>query len=247
MAHRLEPHAAAPGAATMTGPPVPPVNRAPAPDAPPLDPPAFDPPGYEAPRHAGLVIDDEAADLLFREAHTAYRFTAAPVSDAQVRAIYDLVRWAPTAMNGQPMRLTLVRSAEARERLIARLGAGNRAKAQSAPLIAILSYDVHFHDTLPEVLPHSPNAREGFAEESARDAFGSFNGAMQAAYFLLGVRAAGLAAGPMGGFDRAGVDADFFPDGRQRSFLVVNLGHPAPDGTFPRSPRLPYERVVTVV
>jgi 3-hydroxypropanoate dehydrogenase len=150
-------------------------------------------------------------------------------------------------MNGQPMRVTLVRSAEARERLIARLGAGNRAKAQSAPLIAILSYDVHFHDTLPEVLPHSPNARDGFAAESARHAFGSFNGAMQAAYFLLGVRAAGLAAGPMGGFDRAGVDADFFPDGRQRSFLVVNLGHPAADGTFPRSPRLPYERVVTVV
>jgi 3-hydroxypropanoate dehydrogenase len=195
---------------------------------------------------APLALDDAAADLLFREAHTAYRFTDEPVSDAQMRAVHDLVMWAPTALNGQPMRVTLVRSAEARERLIARLAPGNRAKAQSAPLVAILSYDVDFHETLPEVLPSSPTAREGFADEAARHAFGSFNGALQAAYFMIGVRAAGLAAGPMGGFDRAGVDADFFPDGRQRSFLVVNIGHPAADGQFPRSPRLPYERVVSV-
>jgi 3-hydroxypropanoate dehydrogenase len=112
--------------------------------------------------------------------------------------------------------------------------------------VAILSYDLDFHETLPEVLPSSPRARDGFTDEAARHAFGAFNGALQAAYFVIGVRAAGLAAGPMGGFDKAGVDADFFPDGRQRSFLVVNIGHPAPDGQFPRSPRLAYERVVSV-
>lgn len=195
---------------------------------------------------AVLALDDSGADLLFREAHTAYRFTDEPVTEAQMRAVHELVKWAPTAMNGQPMRVTLVRSAEGRERLIARLAPGNRAKAQSAPLVAILSYDVDFHETLPEVLPSSPKAREGFADESARHAFGSFNGALQAAYFMIGVRAAGLAAGPMGGFDKAGVDADFFPEGRQRSFLVVNIGHPAADGQFPRSPRLAYERVVSV-
>jgi 3-hydroxypropanoate dehydrogenase len=193
-----------------------------------------------------LAIDDAAADLLFRQAHTAYRFTGEPVSDEQVRAIYDLVKLAPTAMNGQPLRVTLVRSAEARRRLIARLSPGNRAKAESAPLIAILSYDVDFHDTLPEVLPHDPRAREAFAEEAARHAFGQFNAALQAGYLILGVRAAGLAVGPMGGFDRAGVDADFFPDGRKRSFLVLNIGHPAQDGTFPRSPRLRFEQVVSV-
>jgi 3-hydroxypropanoate dehydrogenase len=198
------------------------------------------------PDSAVLALDDSGADLLFREAHTAYRFTDEPVTDEQMRAVHELVKWAPTAMNGQPMRVTLVRSAEGRERLTARLAPGTRAKAQSAPLVAILSYDVDFHDTLPEVLPSSPRAQDGFADESARHAFGSFNGALQAAYFMIGVRAAGLAAGPMGGFDKAGVDADFFPDGRQRSFLVVNIGHPATDGQFPRSPRLPYERVVSV-
>jgi 3-hydroxypropanoate dehydrogenase len=198
------------------------------------------------PDSAVLALDDSGADLLFREAHTAYRFTDEPVTDEQMRAVHELVKWAPTALNGQPMRVTLMRSAEGRERLIARLAPGNRAKAQSAPLVAILSYDVDFHDTLPEVLPSSPKARDGFADESARHAFGSFNGALQAAYFMIGLRAAGLAAGPMGGFDKAGVDADFFPGGRQRSFLVVNIGHPAADGQFPRSPRLSYERVVSV-
>jgi 3-hydroxypropanoate dehydrogenase len=195
----------------------------------------------------GLAIDARAADLLFRTARTAYRFTDEPVSDAQVRAIHELVQWAPTAMNAQPLRVTLVRSPQERARLIARLSPGNRPKAASAPLVAILSYDVDFHDALPEVLPNNPSARDGFAEEAARHAFGQFNAALQAGYWLLGIRAAGLAAGPMGGFDRAGVDADLFPDGRQRSFLVVNIGHPAPDGTFPRNPRLPVERVVSIV
>lgn len=193
-----------------------------------------------------LVIGEDAANALFRRAHTAYKFTGEPVTDEQVRALYDLVKHAPTAMNGQPMRITLVRSPEARERLMARLAPGNRAKAESAPLVAILSYDLDFPETLPEVLPHNPRAREGFTEESSRHAFGQFNAALQAGYFILGVRAVGLAAGPMGGFDRAGVDADFFPEGRQRSFLVVNIGRPAQDGTFPRSPRLAYERVVSV-
>lgn len=196
---------------------------------------------------AGLVLDDRAADLLFRQARTAYRFTDEPVTEAQVRAIHDLVKWAPTAMNAQPLRVTLVRSEQAREQLLARLAPGNRGKARTAPLIAVLSYDIDFHDVLPEVLPNNPAARDGFAEEAARHAFGQFNAALQAGYFLLGVRAAGLAAGPMGGFDRAGVDADLFPDGRQRSFLVVNIGHPAPDGTFPRNPRLAFDTVVTTV
>lgn len=193
-----------------------------------------------------LALSDEAADLLFREAHTAYKFTPDPVQESAIEAAYELVKWAPTALNAQPLRVTLVRSDEARARLIGHLAEGNRAKSQSAPMIAILSYDVDFHDALPEVMPHMPGARDMFLDEDARHEFGSFNAAMQAAYFLLGVRAVGLAAGPMGGFDRTGVDADFFPNGTQRSFLVVNIGHPAPGGQFPRSPRLSYERVVSV-
>lgn len=194
-----------------------------------------------------LAIDPRSADLLFTGARTAYSFTDEPVTDDQIRALHDLVKWAPTAMNGQPMRITLVRSDEARARLIPLLSPANRAKSESAPLVAILSYDLDFHDTLPEVFPHAPQVRDLFAEEASRHRFGTMNGAMQAAYFLLGIRALGLAAGPMGGFRAEAVDAEFFPGGRQRSFLVVNIGHPAEDAFTPRLPRLDYERVVTVV
>ena len=42
----------------------------------------------------------------------------------------------------------------------------------------------------------------------------------------------------MAGFDAAGVDAEFFPDGRLRSLLIVNIGHPGPDAWHDRLPRL---------
>jgi hypothetical protein len=40
----------------------------------------------------------------------------------------------------------------------------------------------------------------------------------------------------MGGFDAAGVDAEFFPDGRFHTVLVVNIGHPGKDPWFARLP-----------
>lgn len=193
----------------------------------------------------GPGLDARAADVLFREAHTGYRFSDEPVSDEQLRAIHELVKWAPTAMNSAPLRVTVVRSAEARARLLPHLSPRNRAKAESAPVTAILSYDLDFHEHLPRLQPHDPSLRDRFTDEDARARQASFNAALQAGYFILAVRAVGLAAGPIGGFDRAGVDAEFFPDGRQRAFLVVNLGTAAADGTMPRSPRLEFDDVFT--
>ncbi len=65
-----------------------------------------------------LVLDPAAQDLLFREARTANTFTDEPVSEEQVQAIYDLVKYGPTAFNQTPLRIVLVRSPEARERLL---------------------------------------------------------------------------------------------------------------------------------
>jgi 3-hydroxypropanoate dehydrogenase len=194
-----------------------------------------------------LTLPQDAQDLLFREARSANAFSAEPVIDEQVRAIYDLVKWAPTAMNGQPLRVTLVRSDEARERLLPLLAAGNRAKTESAPLTAILAADVDFHEHLPRLFPHLPGAKDYFADEIVRTDNARFNGALQVGYFVLGVRAAGLAAGPMTGFDAAGVDREFFPDGRKRSLVVVNIGNPAANAALPRSPRLEYDQVVETV
>lgn len=194
-----------------------------------------------------LPLSDDAQDLLFRAARTAYRFTDEAVSDDQVRAIYDLVKWGPTAMNSQPLRIVLVRSPEARARLVRHMSGNNQARTADAPLVAVLAVDHDFHNELHRTFPVAPGARDLFADESARTQTGHLNAGLQVGYFLVGVRAAGLAAGPMAGFDTDAVSRDFFPDGRHRAVLVVNLGHPAEDAYRPRQPRLDYADVVSTV
>lgn len=196
---------------------------------------------------APVANDDASVDRIFRDAHTAYRFTDEPVTDAELARVSDLIAHPPTALNTQPLRVVLVRSDEAKARLLPLLSEGNRPKAQSAPVVALLAADLDFHDELPRLVPHLPDARERFVDDTAREQAARFNATLQAGYFILAVRAAGLDAGPMGGFDRDGVDAAFFPDGRHRTLLVVNIGHAAEDGSRPRSPRLPRHEVLTSV
>ncbi|KOV73260.1 MULTISPECIES: malonic semialdehyde reductase [unclassified Streptomyces] len=194
-----------------------------------------------------LVLDPAAQDLLFREARTANTFTDEPVTEEQVQAIYDLVKYGPTAFNQTPLRITLVRSAEARERLVKHMAEGNRAKTATAPLVAILSADNEFHEELPVLFPAFPQAKDLlFAERASREGSATLNAALQAAYFIVGVRAAGLAAGPMTGFDHEGVRKEFLDDDHT-PLMVVNIGNPGPDAWYPRSPRLAYEDVVTTV
>ncbi|MFE2418504.1 malonic semialdehyde reductase [Streptomyces hokutonensis] len=194
-----------------------------------------------------LVLDSAAQDLLFREARTANTFTDEPVTDEQVQAIYDLVKYGPTSMNQSPLRITLVRSPEARERLVKHLAEGNQKKTAAAPLVAILSADNEFHEELPNLFPHFPQAKDAFfGERSVRESHAALNAALQAAYFIIGIRAAGLAAGPMTGLDFAGVQKEFLDDDHT-PFVVINIGKPGEDAWFPRSPRLSYDEVVTTV
>ncbi|MFE0449848.1 malonic semialdehyde reductase [Streptomyces sp. NPDC058914] len=194
-----------------------------------------------------LVLDPTAQDLLFREARTANTFTDEPVTEEQVQAIYDLVKYGPTAFNQTPLRITLVRSTEARERLVQHMAEGNQAKTATAPLVAILSADNEFHEELPTLFPAFPQAKDVlFAERPARENAAALNAALQAAYFIVGVRAAGLAAGPMTGFDFEGVRKEFLDDDHT-PLMVVNIGKPGENASYPRSPRLAYEQVVTTV
>ncbi|CAM5424275.1 Putative NADH dehydrogenase/NAD(P)H nitroreductase OS=Streptomyces alboniger OX=132473 GN=CP975_22615 PE=3 SV=1 [Streptomyces alboniger] len=194
-----------------------------------------------------LALDPAAQDLLFREARTANTFTDEPVTDEQVQAIYDLVKYGPTAFNQSPLRVTLVRSPEARERLVQHMAEGNRPKTSAAPLVAILSADNEFHEELPALFPHFPQAKDAFfSERPAREQAALLNATLQAAYFIIGVRAAGLAAGPMTGYDPAGLQKEFL-DGDHTPLMVINIGKPGEDAWFPRSPRLSYEDVVTTV
>lgn len=192
-----------------------------------------------------LELTPDAQNLLFRDARTANTFTDEPVTDDQIAAIYDLVKYAPTAMNTQPLRIVLVRGGEARERLLKHMADGNRDKTANAPLVAILAADTGFHEHLPRTFPHFPGAKDLFSDASAREQAAKFNATLQAGYFFLGVRAAGLAAGPMGGFDAEGIDREFFEGKNLKSLVVVNIGKPGDDAWFDRLPRLEHAEVVS--
>jgi 3-hydroxypropanoate dehydrogenase len=195
----------------------------------------------------GLALAPEAQDLLFRQARTPNTFTGEPVSDEQVQAIYDLVKYAPTSINSQPLRVLLLRTTPARARLIPLMMQANQVKTESAPLTAILAADTEFHEHLPKLVPYNPGVKDWFADPGHREHAARFNATIQVGYFLLGIRAAGLGAGPMTGFDAPAVDREFFPDGRHRSLVVVNIGNPGPDAWLERLPRLEHDEVVSVL
>ena len=192
-----------------------------------------------------VTLTPEAQALLFTEARTANTFTDEPVTDEQVEKIYELTKYGPTAMNAQPLRVLLVHQ-DQRDRLLKHVADGNRDKTENAPLVAVLAADVDFHEHLPRVFPHAPGAKERFADPAAREHMARFNASIQIGYFLLAVRAAGLAAGPMGGFDATGVDDEFFEGTGWRSLLLVNIGHPGENAWFDRLPRLDSDEALRV-
>ncbi|GAB3603995.1 malonic semialdehyde reductase [Kineococcus gypseus] len=190
-------------------------------------------------------LDEAARTALFTGARTANTFAPTPVSDEELVQVWELARWAPTGANLQPLRVLYVRSPEARARLLPHLADTNRERAASAPVTAVLALDDRFHETIPHVAPFLAGLQPALEQDDAmRGEMGGYSAALQAGYFILAVRAVGLAAGPMGGFDKAGVDAEFFAGTTWRSTLVVNIGHPGEGAFRPRLPRLPLEDVV---
>ena len=190
-------------------------------------------------------LDDDGRAVLFTSARTANNFSDRPVTDEQLKEIYELMKWGPTWANTGPLRILYLATAEGKARLLPHLDLGNTAKANSAPVNAILAVDNTYHHHIPQLLPFRPQMRDALeADAELRGQIATGSGWMQAAYFITAVRAAGLAAGPLGGFNPKGVDGEFFPDGDWNSFLIVNIGHPGDNPWFDRLPRLTYDQAV---
>ena len=194
-----------------------------------------------------MKIADAALDQLFRDARTHNAFTG-QVADADLREIYDLMKWGPTSANSTPARFVFVRTAEGKEKLRPAVSAGNLAKTMAAPVVVIVAYDLEFYDQLPKLFPHT-DARSWFAgktESHIRD--NAFRGGtLQGAYFIVAARALGFDCGPMGGFDNALLDAAFFPDGKWKSNFLINLGHGDWAKVQPRNPRLTFDEACRIV
>jgi 3-hydroxypropanoate dehydrogenase len=196
-------------------------------------------------RHAPLGAAAHAQ--LFTAARTHNAFQDRPVPDALLREALDLAKMGPTAANQQPLRVVFLRSREAKERLRPAMAPGNVEKTMAAPVVAITGYDLEFYEHLPYLMPHvdAKSWFSGNAELAARSAAQS--GTLQVGYFILALRAIGLDAGPMGGFDPAKVEAAFFPEGKIKANVIINIGYGDDARLFPRSPRLSFDQMAKVL
>ncbi|MDD5300767.1 MAG: malonic semialdehyde reductase [Gallionella sp.] len=194
-----------------------------------------------------MQLDDRSLDIIFREAHTHSVWLDKPVSDALLRQIYDLMKWAPTSANCCPARFVFVRSAEAKQRLLPLMAPGNVEKTRTAPVTVIVAHDMEFYEKLPKLYPPA-DARSWFVgNQPLIDTTAFRNGTLQGAYLLLAARALGLDAGPMSGFDNEKVDQEFFAGTKVKSNFVINLGYGDSSKLFPRSPRLPFEEAAQIL
>lgn len=188
-------------------------------------------------------LGDAALDRIFREARTANGYTDAPFTEADARAIWELVKFGPTSANQLPARFVWCLSAESRARLAAHASGTNAPKIKAAPAAVIVAMDENFHEHLPELFPHT-DAKSWFEGNLAlRQTSALRNGSLQGAYLIIAARALGFDVGPMSGFDNAALDADFFADTPHiKSNFIATLGVGDPSTIFPRSPRPPFER-----
>lgn len=193
------------------------------------------------------TLPQAALEQLFLDARSLHEFTDEPVEESTLRELYDIARMGPTSMNCQPARIVFVTTDAARQRLAECVAEGNRSKVLGAPVVAIVAWDSRFFDFLPTQFPvfdakpmYENNA--ALAEETAFR-----NSSMQGGYLIMAARALGLSCGPMSGFDKEAVNAEFFPDGRYRVNFLCNLGMGKPESAHPRGPRLSFDEAASII
>lgn len=191
------------------------------------------------------IITDEALDLLFREARTFSAWQDRDVSDALLQAVYELAKLGPTEANSNPMRVTFVKSKEAKAKLKPFLAAGNVEKTMAAPVTAIIAYDTAFFENMPRLFPHVPDARSWFAGADNTVVMHR-NAALGGAYLILAARALGLDCGPMSGFDAEGTTKAFFDGTAWRAYFLVNMGYGDKTKLHPRNPRLGFDEACKI-
>lgn len=191
-------------------------------------------------------LSDSALDQLFRTARSFSYWVDKPVSDDQLRQIYELMKFGPTASNSCPARLVFVRSAAAKERLKPCLDEGNVRKSMEAPAVAIIGMDLEFYEKFPTLWPQG-DKRSAFVgqPEKIRNS-ATRNTTLQAAYFMLAARSLGLDCGPMTGFDAQKIDETFFPDGKIKVNMLCAIGYGDRGKLHSRRPRLTFEEACRI-
>lgn len=208
------------------------------------------------------ALTDVALDQLFRNARSFSYWLDKPVGDDTLRQLYELMKWGPTSANGSPARILFLRTLEAKQRLIPALSPANVEQVRTAPVKAIIGYDLCFYEEMPKLFPHAPGYRDVFAQSpELAEVAARRNSSLQGAYLIIAARALGLNCGPLSGFDNARVDQEFFGAGKEigqyaqeffplthvRTNFLCNLGYGDRSRLHPRNPRLSFEEACAML
>jgi len=193
------------------------------------------------------MLNQQALDQLFLNARTFHGWKDIAVEDATLHRLYDLLKWAPTSVNGSPVRIKFVRSVEEKEKIISTLLPKNVEKTRAAPITAIIAEDLSWIEKLPKLMPHADYYSYFAGNKTLIESTSFRNSSLQGAYLILAARALGLDCGPMSGFDNAKLDALFFQGETIRSNFLCNIGYGDSASLHPRSPRLAFDEVCEIL
>jgi 3-hydroxypropanoate dehydrogenase len=192
-------------------------------------------------------LSPEALGQLFLDARTHHVWQDKPISDLILRKLYDLVKWAPTCVNGAPARILFIKSHLEKTKLLPCLMEKNIEKTRLAPVTAIVAYDLTWFEYLDVLSPHfdyKPMFKSNMIL-SETTAFRSSS--LQGAYLMMGARALGLDVGPMSGFNSEMVDEIFFKETSWKTNFLCNLGYGDKSKLHPRAPRLNFEEACQII
>lgn len=201
---------------------------------------------------ASKTLDRAAIDRLFEGSYTTNTFTDEPVDPALIQKAYEDLRWAPTAFNAQPLRLTILTDGPARDGVVEHMMDANQAKTKAAPLTIVAAYSADWHEHMPTLQPHREGAREKFAEaEGMRENVGKQNALIQVGYLITALRAHGLEVGPMTGLKASAFDEALHSENGWKTLVVINVGHAAnpddEDAVRPRAGRLEFDQASQIL
>ena len=194
-----------------------------------------------------MKISQEFANQIFLEARTANCFLDTPIPLSLLEEIYNLAKMGPTSMNTQPARYIFLTTPESKQFLSPILKPGNVDKVNSAPVTVVVAIDTQFYDHMPDIW-HIPDAKQLFmSNPELASQTGIRNGTLGGAYFMIAARALGLDCGPISGVDLNEVDKALFPDGKWKTNFLINLGYIDQSKTYPRNPRLPFNKACKIL
>ena len=190
------------------------------------------------------ALDTASLDRLFLEPRTHTHWLPEEVPGELLEEAWTLARPAPTSANCSPMRLVLLRTPEEKALLLPALAESNRRKSLTAPVVAIVAFDREFWRLLPRLYPQV-DAAAWFRDDpvGARET-ALRNGTLQAAWYMLALRALGLDLGPLSGLDAAKVDEIFFAGTAVETNFVLNIGYGDTTRLKPRGARLEFAEIL---